>query len=64
MGLKYKNVKTIINGITFDSKKEANFYGLLRLKEKAKLIDKFEMQVRYDLVVNSQIKIIIRITCH
>jgi hypothetical protein len=54
MGLKYKNVKTIINGISFDSKKEANFYGLLRLKEKAKLIDKFEMQVRYDLVVNSQ----------
>jgi hypothetical protein len=52
MGLKYKNIKTIINGITFDSKKEAGYYGILRLKEKARLIQRFEMQVRYDLVVN------------
>jgi len=51
---KYKNIKTVINGITFDSKKEAGYYGILRLKEKAKLIDRFEMQVRYDIVVNSQ----------
>jgi hypothetical protein len=52
MGLKYKNIKTIINGIAFDSKKEAGYYGILRLKEKARLIQRFEMQVRYDLVVN------------
>ena len=52
MGLKYKNVKTFLNGITFDSKKEAGYYGILRLKEKAKLIDRFEMQVKYDLIVN------------
>ena len=49
---KYKNVKTVLNGITFDSKKEAAYYGILRLKEKAKLIDRFEMQVKYDLIVN------------
>lgn len=54
MGLKYKNIKTVINGITFDSKKEAVYYGILRLKEKANLIDRFEMQVRYDILVNSQ----------
>lgn len=53
MTSKYKNVKTVINGITFDSKKEAGYYGILRLKEKANLIDRFEMQVRYDLVVNN-----------
>jgi hypothetical protein len=53
MGLKYKNIKTIVNGITFDSKKEAGYYGILRLKEKARLIHSFEMQVRYDLVVNN-----------
>ena len=50
--MKYKNIKTIINGITFDSKKEATYYGILKLKQKAGLIDSFKMQVRYDLVVN------------
>jgi hypothetical protein len=34
MGLKYNNIKTVINGITFDSKKEAGYYGILRLKGK------------------------------
>ena len=52
--MKYKNKKTILNGITFDSKKEASYYKVLKLKEKAKLIDRFEMQVKYDLVVNGQ----------
>ena len=51
---KYKNIKIEINGIAFDSKKEAKYYGILKLKEKAKLIDRFEMQVRYDIVVNNQ----------
>ena len=51
--MKYNNIKTVINGITFDSKKEATYYGILKLKEKAKLIDRFEMQVRYDLVVHN-----------
>jgi hypothetical protein len=50
---KYNNIKTVINGIKFDSKKEAGYYGMLRLKEKARLIQRFEMQVRYDLVVNN-----------
>jgi len=50
--MKYKNIKTVINGISFDSKKEAAYYGILKLKQKAKLIDSFQMQVRYDLIVN------------
>jgi hypothetical protein len=50
---KYNNIKTVINGITFDSKKEAAYYGILKLKQKAGLIDRFEMQVRYDLVVHN-----------
>ena len=50
---KFNNVKVEIDGYVFDSKKEAGYYGILRLKEKAKLIDRFEMQVRYDLVVNN-----------
>jgi hypothetical protein len=49
---KYNNIKTVINGITFDSKKEAAYYGILKLKQKAKLIDSFQMQVKYDLTVN------------
>ena len=50
--MKYNNVKTEVNGILFDSKKEAKYYGILRLKQKAKLIDSFEMQIKYDIIVN------------
>jgi hypothetical protein len=50
--MKYKNIKTVINGINFDSKKEANYYGILKIKQKANLIDSFQMQVKYDLKVN------------
>ena len=50
--MKYNNVKTEINGILFDSKKEAKYYGILKLKQKAKLIDSFEMQVKFDIIVN------------
>ena len=52
--MKYNNIKTEIDGILFDSKKEAKYYGILRLKLKAKLIDSFEMQVKYDIIVNGQ----------
>jgi len=52
MGMKYKNIKTVVNGITFDSKKEAGYYNVLRLKEKAKLIDSFDLQVKFNLIVN------------
>ena len=44
---KYNAVKTEINGIIFDSKKEANYYSyLLALKERGE-IDNIKMQVEY-----------------
>lgn len=44
---KYNAVKMEINGIVFDSKKEANYYSyLLALKEQGK-IDNIKMQVEY-----------------
>jgi len=49
---KYGAVKTTIDGITFDSKKEAARYQQLKLLERAGEIDRLELQPKYDLVVN------------
>jgi len=49
---KYRNRKTLIDGIQFDSQKEANRYQELILMERAGLIRSIELQPRYDLVVN------------
>lgn len=50
--MKYRNVKVEIDGIKFDSKKEANYYGKLKLLKQAGEIVLFEMQPKYDLLVN------------
>jgi len=50
--MKYRNVKTVIDGITFDSKKEANYYGKLKLLLKSGEVIKFDCQVRYDFELN------------
>ena len=47
---KYKNKKTIVNGIEFDSKKEANRYQELLLMQRAGIITDLKMQVPYTLV--------------
>ena len=50
---KYKNVKTEVNGILFDSKKEAEYYkNLLLLKQAGEVVDiklqpEFELQEGY-----------------
>ena len=50
---KYKAKKTVVDGITFDSKKEACRYQELKLMEKAgqitdlKLQPKFQLQAKY-----------------
>lgn len=44
---KYNNKKTIVDGITFHSKKEAAYYCNLKLLKKAKKITRFEMQVPF-----------------
>jgi hypothetical protein len=50
---KFKSVKSEIDGHTFDSKKEAEFYGSLKIKKNAGLIKDFKIQVQYDIVVNN-----------
>jgi len=49
---KYRNVRTILDGITFDSKKEAVRYADLKLLEKAGLIRDLELQPRIPLICN------------
>ena len=49
---KYKAVKTTIDGITFDSKKEAKRYTELKLLEKSGMITHLELQPTYDITIN------------
>ena len=55
---KFNAKKTIVNGITFDSKKEALYYtNLLLCKRTSLLKDKvleIELQPRYDIIVNKK----------
>ena len=46
---KYGNQKTIVDGITFDSRKEARRYSELKLLQKAHKIYDLQRQVRYEL---------------
>ena len=46
---KYGNVPTVVDGIRFDSKAEANRYSELRLLERAGTISDLECQPRYVL---------------
>lgn len=46
---KYNNKKTEIDGITFDSKKEAEYYCMLKLLKRAGEIKDFGLQPRYEL---------------
>ena len=47
---KYHNEQTKIDGIVFDSKKEANRYRELKLLEKAGEISDLKRQVKYELI--------------
>lgn len=49
---KYRAIKTTVDGITFDSKKEAARYEELKLLEKAGEIMYLTLQPRFDLIVN------------
>ena len=50
---KYRAVKTVVDGVTFHSKKEAKRYQDLRLLEKCSAITQLELQPRYELIVNN-----------
>jgi len=45
--MKYGNIKTVVDGIVFDSKKEAKRYGELKLLEKAGKIYLLVLQPEY-----------------
>lgn len=47
---KYGNKKTTVDGITFDSLKEAKRYKELSLMERAGMIQDLQMQVKYILI--------------
>lgn len=47
---KYNNVKVTIDGIKFDSKAEATYYGQLKELEKSGIIKDFKRQIRYPLL--------------
>ena len=49
---KYRAVKTVIDGITFHSKKEAERYKILALLEAQGKIDNLRLQPRIPLMVN------------
>ena len=49
MTSKYRNVRTEVDGITFDSKKEARYYQELLLREKAGEVDDIQLQPEFVL---------------
>ncbi len=53
---KYRNVKTVVDGITFDSKKEAKRYGELRMLAVAGEITDLKVHQRFPVFLN-EIKI-------
>ena len=48
--MKYHNKKTIVDGITFDSKKEADRYVELSIMQKVGTIQGLKMQVPFELI--------------
>lgn len=51
---KYRSVRTEVDGIVFDSKKEACRYSELKILERAGKIENLQRQVRYQIWVNHQ----------
>lgn len=49
---KYRAKKTIVDGETFDSKREAFIYHEFKMMERAGMIRKLRRQPKYSLVVN------------
>ena len=51
---KYGNKKTVVNGIKFDSKWEAERYLYIKSLERAGRVKDLELQVSFNLIVNDQ----------
>src|SRR5574343_173201 len=52
--MKYRNTKTVIDGVTFDSKKESARYSDLKLMHRAGGITDLTLQPKFDIVINGQ----------
>lgn len=52
---KYHSKKSVVNGIEFDSKKEANRYFELSLLERAGMISDLQRQVKFELIPSQRI---------
>lgn len=50
IGIKYKNKKTVVDGMTFDSKKEADRYCELKILQKIGEISDLKIQVPFQLI--------------
>lgn len=48
--MKYKNTRVTVDGISFDSRKEARHYQLLKALEKRGEITDLQRQVRFELI--------------
>lgn len=46
---KYSNKKSVVDGITFDSKKEAEYYCSLKLLKRAGIVKEIELQPKFIL---------------
>jgi hypothetical protein len=49
---KYGNKKTLIDGIEFDSKREAEYYSTLKIMQRSGLVKEIRHHVSFDLHVN------------
>jgi hypothetical protein len=54
-GNKFGAKTTVFDGITFDSKREAEVYRDLKLLERSGRVSGFERQRKFDLIVNGKI---------
>lgn len=52
---KYRNVKTVVDGETFDSRKEADRWAQLKILERAGIIHNLRRQVSYRLEIAGQL---------
>jgi len=51
---KYRAIRTMVDGIYFDSKREANRYSELKIMEKAGIINSLKLQPEFKCVVNGK----------
>ena len=51
---KYRNIKCEVDGYKFDSKREAEIYGVLKLRMKKGEISELELQRKYPIIVDGQ----------